>query len=302
VLLCLIAGFLLSFAFDAPTSAWYAQTHYEMTLAAYDSLPPNVRDKIPRKVLLDASNEPDGTAYDPVQGYQGQNKAENKDCYHGDPRCIKDLTDKLLRALQQNYRDWNNIGLLMGQLAHHVQDLNQPYHAAMVLPSGYSEKDLPCHKEFEERAKYPMSAGVRAVSSAASYMPDANNVGQRALRYLIHVRPAKCVGVPDLDSCCRDHAVPLWVYKEIAENSVRDTVGHWTTIFDKARPTPEPPKPPVIQTTPGRGCEGGVDCGDYCCPTPEICSYSNAQCADLVRRIGSHHYHQCKKAHTCWPK
>jgi len=296
-------GFLISLIFfGSSASAWYAQTHYQMTLAAYNSLPQALRDKIPRKTLLDASNEPDGTVYDPQQGYR-QIKAQNRGCYHGDPRCIRDLADKLSKALQQNHKDWNSIALLMGQLAHHIQDLNQPYHAALVLPSGYSERDLPCHDQFEERAKFWMSAEFRTMSSTASYMPDANNIGQRALKYLTYVRPAKCVGASDPESCCRDHAVPLWVYKEIAENSVRDTAGYWTYMFNNARPTPaEPPKPPVTQTTPGSTCEGGVDCGDYCCPTPEICSYSNKQCADLVRRLGSHHYHQCKKACTCWPK
>lgn len=149
-------------------SAWFAQTHDEMSDSVYWSLPQDIQTHINKEAFLFGINEPDRTMYDPSPSNPNGFKSIDWDeasrktgisrsdlqswssvqCGHGSPACINQLSEQLKGELSSSNRNWNKISVLMGHMSHQVQDLYQPYHAAGIL--GYPQDGLKDHNQFED--------------------------------------------------------------------------------------------------------------------------------------------------------
>jgi hypothetical protein len=233
---------LLSLVVVNQASAWFAQTHNEMSDSVYSSLPQDIQTHINKEAFLFGSNEPDHTMYDPnpsnPNGFKNidWDEAARKtgiarsdlqswssgQCFHGNPACINQLSEKLKTELSSPNRNWNKISVLMGQMSHQVQDLYQPYHAAEIL--GYPKDSLKDHNQFEEWAKQQL-AGKIPRNLSIQNPKDLNTVARESVSRL----GAAMNRDPDQ-------------LRRIANAAAGDSLSRIKTIFDNAARTSEQDK------------------------------------------------------------
>ncbi|GEM_PF-1633670 len=313
-----VVACLLVLAPSSASHAWYAKTHHEMTRAALDSLPHEMKKHLNEDRVLYGANEPDGTVYDPnaPDGYRKIRSSQTiSGSMHGNPDQIGRISRELENELSSANKQWERISLLMGQLAHHIQDLNQPFHAAELFPSRYSKKDLQCHPHFEDLAKHNMSGYIRS-TSAMHAKRSAADIGRQSLAYLDKVSPNKCLQATDLQTCCQNQRIPGRILKRIANHSVKDTVAYWFDILKRA--SEKEKRKPIVDPWPrnqdrpqgerrvdpynfyeqrrSHGCQSRctepTDGSEWCCPNYKGCRYCP------TARTGNKH--SCYTSSGCW--